>query len=81
MLNLQCLVLQGPLGCQSISGLSRGETLLVKDIDYLVSANENIEISAMTWESAIQKHVEKEFYASSIEVKSVQRLSNYLRPS
>lgn len=68
MLNLQCLLLQGPLGCQSLSGLPRGETLPVTDIDYLVNANEKVEISAMTWETAIQKHVEKEFYASSTEV-------------
>lgn len=61
------LYVQGPLGCQSLSGLPRGETLPVKDIDYLVNANEKVEISAMTWETAIQKHVEKEFYASSTE--------------
>lgn len=79
MLNLQCLLLQGPLGCRSLSGLPRGETLPVKDIEYLVNANENVEISAMTWETAIHKHVEEEFYASSTKVKSVQRPSNCLR--
>ncbi|XP_063949090.1 uncharacterized protein LOC108222676 isoform X2 [Daucus carota subsp. sativus] len=59
------LYVQGPLGCRSLSGLPRGETLPVKDIEYLVNANENVEISAMTWETAIHKHVEEEFYASS----------------
>ncbi|KAL8125295.1 hypothetical protein AgCh_012832 [Apium graveolens] len=61
------LYVQGPLGCQSLSGLPRGETLPVKDIDYLVNANEKGEISAMTWETVIQKRVEEEFYASSTE--------------
>lgn len=60
--------MQGPLGWKSLSGLPRGEPVLRMDVDFLVNADEYAEISAMTWEAAIQKHVEEEFYASSPEV-------------
>lgn len=37
-------------------------------MDFFVNADEHAEISAMSWETAIQKHVEEELSASSIEV-------------
>ncbi|XAR73263.1 hypothetical protein NMG60_11007174 [Bertholletia excelsa] len=54
------LYVQGPLGWQSLAGLSMGELQLRDDFV-------NAEIDAMSWEAAIQKHVEEELYASSLE--------------
>ncbi|KAK2975888.1 hypothetical protein RJ640_015319 [Escallonia rubra] len=62
------LYVQGPLGWQSLAGLSTGESFLLGDIDYIVNANENAEIKAISWEAAIQKHVEEELYDSALEV-------------
>ncbi|KAL7230412.1 hypothetical protein ACSBR2_008822 [Camellia fascicularis] len=59
------LYVQGPLGWQSLAGVPAGEFPL-RDIDFFVNADEHAEISAISWEAAIQKHVE-ELYASSLE--------------
>ena len=64
------LLLQGPLGWQSLAEMPTGEFPL-RDIDYFVNADEHAEISAMSWETAIQKHVEEELSASSIEVVEI----------
>ncbi|CAK9137988.1 unnamed protein product [Ilex paraguariensis] len=61
------LYVQGPLGWQSLAGLHTGESFLLGDINYLVNADVHAEISPMSWEAAIQKHVEEELYASSLE--------------
>ncbi|KAE7998209.1 hypothetical protein FH972_002775 [Carpinus fangiana] len=60
------LYVQGPLGWQSLSGLPIGESLLDRDTDFFVSADENAEISAISWEATIQKHIEEELYDSSL---------------
>ncbi|XP_058186031.1 uncharacterized protein LOC131303262 isoform X4 [Rhododendron vialii] len=60
------LYVQGPLGCQSLSGLPTGEFSL-REIDFFANTDEHAEISAMSWEAAIQKHVEEELSSSSLE--------------
>lgn len=57
-----CLLLQGPLGWQSL------ESFLPRDMDLFVNANDHADISAISWEAAIQKHVEEELYSSSLRV-------------
>lgn len=59
--------LQGPLGCHSLAGLPTGEFPLGEN-DFFVNSDEHAEISAMSWEAAIQKHVEEELSFSSLEV-------------
>ncbi|XVE86639.1 hypothetical protein DITRI_Ditri18aG0050700 [Diplodiscus trichospermus] len=61
------LYVQGPLGWQSLSGLPTGESLLDRDIDFYINADERTEINAISWEATIQKHVEEELYHSSLE--------------
>ncbi|XVF61790.1 hypothetical protein PTKIN_Ptkin08bG0158700 [Pterospermum kingtungense] len=61
------LYVQGPLGWQSLSGLPTGESLLDRDIDFYINADEPTEINAISWEATIQKHVEEELYHSSLE--------------
>ncbi|KAF5727678.1 hypothetical protein HS088_TW22G01374 [Tripterygium wilfordii] len=61
------LYVQGPLGWQSVSCLPTGESLLDRDVDFYINAEEHTEISAISWEATIQKHVEEELYDSSIE--------------
>ncbi|XP_052197729.1 uncharacterized protein LOC127804771 isoform X2 [Diospyros lotus] len=60
------LYVQGPLGWQSLVGLP-AEDFPLRDVDFLVNADEQVQISAMSWEAALQKHVEEELYASSLE--------------
>lgn len=62
------MMLQGPLGCQSLSGFSTGETLLHRDIDLFISDDQHAEINAMSWEATIQRHIEEELYNSLLEV-------------
>ncbi|KAG6721774.1 hypothetical protein I3842_03G128800 [Carya illinoinensis] len=59
------IYVQGPLGWQSLSGLPVGESLLDRDIDFFINADEQAEISAVSWEATIQKHIEEELYNSS----------------
>ncbi|KAE8706827.1 ubiquitin carboxyl-terminal hydrolase 27-like [Hibiscus syriacus] len=61
------LYLQGPLGWQSLSGLPTGESLLDRDVDFYINADEQAEINAISWEATIQKHVEEELYHSSLK--------------
>lgn len=54
------LYVQGPLGWQSL------ESFPPRDVDLFVNSNDHADISAISWEAAIQKHVEEELYASSL---------------
>lgn len=59
--------MQGPLGWQSFSGLST-DPLLNGDIEFLINADKHTEVSAISWEATIQKHIEEELYDSSLQV-------------
>ncbi|OVA08128.1 Spatacsin [Macleaya cordata] len=61
------LFVQGPFGWQSLAGVPTGESFLHRDINFFINAHENAEVSAMSWEAAIQKSVEKELFGSSLE--------------
>ncbi|XP_024990189.1 uncharacterized protein LOC112524555 isoform X3 [Cynara cardunculus var. scolymus] len=60
------LYVQGPLGWQSVPGLPVEESFLLRDVDYLDDGNEQAKISTLSWEAAIQRHVE-ELYGPSAE--------------
>lgn len=45
-----------------------GETLLRRDIDFFINVDEHAEISAVSWEATIQKHIEEELYDPALEV-------------
>lgn len=62
------IILQGPLGCQSFSAFPMGETLLHRDIDLFISPDLPAEISAISWEATIQRHIEEELHGSLLEV-------------
>lgn len=66
--NVVFIILQGPLGCQSFSEFPTGGALLHRDIDLLVSADLHAEISAVSWEATIQRHVEEELHGPLLEV-------------
>ncbi|KAF3440484.1 hypothetical protein FNV43_RR18768 [Rhamnella rubrinervis] len=61
------LYVQGPLGWQSIPRMPIGETLLRRDIDFFINVDEHAEISAVSWEATIQKHIEEELYDPALE--------------
>ncbi|KAK7318518.1 hypothetical protein RJT34_03221 [Clitoria ternatea] len=61
------LYVQGPIGCQSFSGFPSGETLLHRDIDLFINADVHAEISAISWEATIQRHIEEELYGPLLE--------------
>ncbi|PRQ49064.1 putative spatacsin [Rosa chinensis] len=61
------LYAQGPLGWQSIAGLPVGEGLLQRDIEFVLNTDEDVEISSLSWEATIQKHIEEELYNSALE--------------
>ncbi|XP_004504003.1 uncharacterized protein [Cicer arietinum] len=61
------LYVQGPLGCQSFSAFPMGETLLHRDIDLFISPDLPAEISAISWEATIQRHIEEELHGSLLE--------------
>ncbi|KAJ8769555.1 hypothetical protein K2173_005158 [Erythroxylum novogranatense] len=65
------LYMQGPLGWQSLSGLPTGDSLLHREIDFCIHADEQTEIGAVSWEATIQKHVQDELYDSSLEESGV----------
>ncbi|ONI01941.1 hypothetical protein PRUPE_6G168600 [Prunus persica] len=65
------LYAQGPLGWQSVSGLPVGEGLLHRDIDFVMNVDEDAEISAISLEATIQKHIEEELYNSALEENSL----------
>ncbi|XP_009595340.1 uncharacterized protein [Nicotiana tomentosiformis] len=58
------LYVQGPLGWQSIADLPVGDPSLLRDI---VPSD----ISPLSWEVAIQKHIEEELYDSSLKESRV----------
>lgn len=60
------LYVQGPLGWQSIPGLPVEESFLLRDVDYVDNGKEQVKISTLSWEAAIQRHVE-ELYGPSVE--------------
>lgn len=62
------IMFQGPLGCQSFSGFSTGDTLLHRDIDLFINADVHAEISAISWEATIQRHIEEELHGPLLEV-------------
>ncbi|XP_022132627.1 protein DDB_G0268328 isoform X2 [Momordica charantia] len=60
------LYVQGPLGWQSFSGLPTGQTLWERDV-YFSMNDEHSEISPISWEATVQKHIEDELYDSSLK--------------
>lgn len=55
-----------------------GELLGLRNFDYLANADDQSGITALSWEAAIQKHIEEELYPSSSEVRGeALRLSLY----
>ncbi|KAL5555832.1 hypothetical protein UlMin_038068 [Ulmus minor] len=71
------LYVQGPLGWQSISGMPPGETFLHREIDFFINIDDQAEISAISWEAAIQKHIEEELYDPALEETGL-RLEHHL---
>lgn len=65
---MDCIILQGPLGWQSFSGLPVGESVLHRNIDFSINSDEHAEMNAISWEAIIQRHIEDELYDSSREV-------------
>mgnify|MGYP004716382433 CR=1 FL=1 len=61
---------QGPLGWQSMADLPIGESYWPRDLD-------DPNISAMSWEAAIQKHIEEQLCASSSEVRRGEASSSF----
>ncbi|XP_010261035.1 PREDICTED: uncharacterized protein LOC104599968 [Nelumbo nucifera] len=61
------LFVQGPLGWQSLAGIPAGESFLHREIGIFINAHESAGLSAISWEASIQKNVEEELYASSVE--------------
>nr|KYP67561.1 Spatacsin [Cajanus cajan] len=61
------LYVQGPLGCQSFTGFPTGETLLHRDMDLFINTDVHAEISAISWEATIQRHIEEELYGPLLE--------------
>ncbi|KAK9064048.1 hypothetical protein SSX86_017920 [Deinandra increscens subsp. villosa] len=60
------LHVQGPLGWQSVPGLPVEDSFLLRDTDYVDNGNGQVKITALSWEAAIQRHVE-ELYGPSLE--------------
>ncbi|KAL3818833.1 hypothetical protein ACJIZ3_004738 [Penstemon smallii] len=65
------LYAQGPIGWQSLADSENGELSMLRDIYYVVSSSGQSQISAVSWEAAVQKHMEEELYASSLEGSGV----------
>lgn len=73
-----CMILQGPLGWQTVSGLPIGEGLLHRDAEFFINADEDTEFSAISLEATIQKHIQEELYNSALEVSvCFSRVNNY----
>ncbi|KAG9129276.1 hypothetical protein Leryth_015660 [Lithospermum erythrorhizon] len=62
------LYVEGPLGWHSLAAFPSGDAFLPQDIGYLISSHSRAEISAISWEAAIQQHIEEELSASSLKV-------------
>ncbi|XP_028755143.1 uncharacterized protein LOC114714558 isoform X1 [Neltuma alba] len=71
------LYVQGPLGCQSFLGFPPGETVSHGDIDLFINGDVHTEISAISWEATIQRHIEEELYNSVFEETGL-RLEHHL---
>lgn len=65
---LICFIEQGPVGWQSLADSETEELSLLRDIYYVVNSSGHAQISATSWEAVIQRHIEEELYASSLEV-------------
>ncbi|CAL0330002.1 unnamed protein product [Lupinus luteus] len=61
------IYVQGPLGCQTLSGFPTGETLLHRDIDLFINADVHSDISALSWEATIQRHIQEELHGPLLE--------------
>ncbi|KAL3527892.1 hypothetical protein ACH5RR_012548 [Cinchona calisaya] len=61
------LFVQGPLGWQSMADLPLGESFWPRDFVLSDISDDHNNISAVSWEAAIQNHVEEELCASSSE--------------
>ncbi|GER35123.1 spatacsin, partial [Striga asiatica] len=61
------LYVQGPIGWQSLAESETEELSMLRDIYYVVNSSGHAQISATSWEAAVQKHIEEELYASSLE--------------
>lgn len=60
------LYIQGPLGWQSLTMPSTSEYLLHRD-DLFINGNELAQVSAISWEATIEKHIKEELYDSSLK--------------
>ncbi|KAL9229664.1 hypothetical protein vseg_005107 [Gypsophila vaccaria] len=56
------LFVQGPLGWQTPTGVSGDDSYMQRDVEFLMHNQEYSEISAISWEAAIQKQIEQELY-------------------
>lgn len=59
---------QGPINWHTLADSENGELSMLRDIYYVVNSSGHAQISAMSWEASVQKHIEEELYASSLEV-------------
>ncbi|XP_024004647.1 uncharacterized protein LOC18029040 isoform X2 [Eutrema salsugineum] len=61
------LYIQGPLGWLSFSGYPTGEYLLHRGVEFFINVDDPTEISAISWEAIIQKHIEEELHNTKTE--------------
>ncbi|CDY42625.1 BnaC01g00370D [Brassica napus] len=61
------LYIQGPLGWLSFSGYPTGEYLLHRGVEFFINVDDPTEISAVSWEAIIQKHIEEELHNTKTE--------------
>lgn len=61
------LYIQGPLGWLSFSGYPTGEYLLHRGVEFFINVDDPTEISAISWEAIIQKHIEEELHHTKTE--------------
>ncbi|KAL0378868.1 UNVERIFIED_CONTAM: hypothetical protein Sradi_3192300 [Sesamum radiatum] len=71
------LYVQGPIGWQSLADSETEELSMLRDIYYIVNSSGHAQISATSWEASVQKHIEEELYASSLDGAEVG-LEHYL---
>ncbi|KAJ0041339.1 hypothetical protein Pint_27017 [Pistacia integerrima] len=60
------MLIRGPVGWQALPDLPT-ESSLYRDIEYFINAHGHAEVSAISWEATIQKHIEEELYDSSLQ--------------
>ncbi|KZV20985.1 hypothetical protein F511_38482 [Dorcoceras hygrometricum] len=61
------LFVQQPIGWHTLADSEDGELTMLRDIYYVVTSSGHTQISAMSWETAVQKLIEEELYVSSVE--------------